>query len=584
MKLPKLRHNTGYGGEEGIMAVEPTPIETRARDEAFVRQCSLGGLQERLPLRWLVPPDTPPSPKQAYRSRYVYPGWDDLWDRTAWEYLSDFDWVLRLVDFEGLRLVLAQRLGWISARGKTPFDPLSMFLLISWQLVNGWTRAQALRNLRDPRYADYVRCFGFENDDYPSEGGVRYFLTALGRYSQIDGATISVELDHDQRVEIAIQYLNQLIAGAVALLHAAELITPEAWQKALVCPDGSLHDAASRMRCTAVQASCYAPTSPTQPRPCPAKEKGKEGCPCDELACAQVCRHAPVRDPAARCVWYTGSNQPKEEQADTHSDPSIQPEDEGELHYGYRSLALQLAEPARRFSIVLLDDFMPASAREENPAAALLLQLKQFYPDLGVEAVAGDAAFGYYACLHTVYQMGAKRVIDLRRHAADRDKSEWTVRGYSDTGRPVCEYGYAFTANGFDARRQRHKWFCGQACLKGTAPLVELDNVTYPPEECGYRCSDLPFGKTINVAETFKNSSIRLARDIPVGTPTWKRLYHRARNASEFRNAVLEGWGLKRLPVFGDLRGRALTALADVWLNLSTLARLVREATLAALV
>jgi hypothetical protein len=70
-------------------------------------------------------------------------------------------------------------------------------------------------------------------------------------------------------------------------------------------------------------------------------------------------------------------------------------------------------------------------------------------------------------------------------------------------------------------------------------------------------------------------------RDIPVGTPTWKRFYHRARNASEDRNSDLQRWGLKRLPVFGQPRGRALVALADVWINLTTLARLVREATFA---
>jgi len=65
-------------------------------------------------------------------------------------------------------------------------------------------------------------------------------------------------------------------------------------------------------------------------------------------------------------------------------------------------------------------------------------------------------------------------------------------------------------------------------------------------------------------------------RDVPVGTPAWKRIYHRARNASEGRHSILERWGLKRLPVYGDLRGKAFTFQADVWLNLTTLARLVR--------
>jgi hypothetical protein len=90
---------------------------------------------------------------------------------------------------------------------------------------------------------------------------------------------------------------------------------------------------------------------------------------------------------------------------------------------------------------------------------------------------------------------------------------------------------------------------------------------------------DHPYGQLINVGERFKDDSIRLVRDIPVGTPAWKRIYHRARNAAEGRNSAFESWDLKRLPVYGDLRGKALTFQADVWLNLTTLARLVREAT-----
>ena len=76
---------------------------------------------------------------------------------------------------------------------------------------------------------------------------------------------------------------------------------------------------------------------------------------------------------------------------------------------------------------------------------------------------------------------------------------------------------------------------------------------------------------------------LRLLRDLPVGGPTWKALYHRARNAVEGRNATFESWGLKRLPVYGLPRSKALLFLADVLNNLTTLARLLRQATLALL-
>jgi len=71
-----------------------------------------------------------------------------------------------------------------------------------------------------------------------------------------------------------------------------------------------LHHAASRMHCSSVRDTCYQPTSPDDPRPCPAKEKERQGCDCDTTACATACRHATPWDQEARFVWYTGSNQP----------------------------------------------------------------------------------------------------------------------------------------------------------------------------------------------------------------------------------------------------------------------------------
>jgi hypothetical protein len=389
----------------------------------------------------------------------------------------------------------------------------------------------------------------------------------VGCHSQ-NGDTILV--DEEQRIEIAVEYLNQLIVQSVELLLEAGLVSPQAWEQALICPDGMLHDAASRLRCSAVCASCYQPA----PRPCPAKEKDHPGCDCDTLDCRSICRRATPRDPQARFVWYEGSNQ----SADSDPDQSKK----GEARYGYASLPLLLADPARRFHIVLLDHFSPANARQENPFAAQLLQLHHLYPSLHVSDVVGDAAFGYDVVLRTVYNvLRARRVIDLRAHETDKNKPLWPIRGYDAKGRPLCSFGYPFTANGFDFDRQRHKWFCDHACLNGASPIVRLQDTDYPPVECPYLGLDHPHGRIINVGEHFDDGSIRLVRDVPFRSPTWKRLYHRARNASESRNALFEDWGFKRLPVYGAPRSKALLFLADVWANLTTLARLVREATAA---
>jgi len=94
------------------------PEETRAQDQIFVSSCKFSALQERLPLQWPRAADTPSSPKNSYRSSYQYLGWEELEDPGQWADYDAFDLLLRLVDFSGLREVLAVQLGWKSAKGK----------------------------------------------------------------------------------------------------------------------------------------------------------------------------------------------------------------------------------------------------------------------------------------------------------------------------------------------------------------------------------------------------------------------------------------------------------------------------------
>jgi hypothetical protein len=535
------------------------PADARIQDAVFVNSCKLSALQDRLPLRWPRAANTPASPKKRYRSWYQYrPG-----NSVSWVDDDEFELLLRLVDFSDLRDTLAERLGWRSAKGRVPFDPVSLFLLTMWQIFNGWSRAKTLRNLSKLRYQDYAERFGFREGVFPSEGGLRHFLTALGENSTAQGESVTVE-QADQPIQVAVQQLNRLLAQAVALVRKSGVLSEVAWQQALLCPDGQIHEAASRMRCQNVRESCYLPA----PRPCPGQEKGFRGCDCDTPRCAQVCKRATPQDPQARFVWYTADNQDEEK--------------EGEGFYGYRSLPLQLVDRERRFSLTLLDDLRPANQREEVPGTALLLQLAEHYPDLKVETVAGDAGYGYDVFLHAVYDhLKARRVIALRHHQTDQNHELWILRGYDDRGRPICPYGYSLVANGYDCKRQRSKWVCQQACLKNAEPRVHLPEVTYPPLDCPYQDTSHPHGRIVNLGERFPDGSIRLARDVPVGSPSWNARYHRGRNAVEGRNATFEAWGFKRLPVYGLPRVTALVFLADVLNNLTTMARLIREATLA---
>ncbi len=555
-----------------------TASQTRAKDSELLAQCSWPGLQERLPLLWPTPADIPPSPKYQYRSWYTYRGYEKLADPAAWD-LPLFELLLSLVDFSGLRPVLSQQLGWTTARGQVPFDPVSLFLLVGWQLTNSWNRAETLKNVARSRHADLARCFGFRGGLYPTEGGIRYFLTTLGQNSP--DPKQAIVLGEDEATTVARQQLNQLIAQSVHLLRDAGIISPEAWNKAAICPDGMLHDAASRLRCAHVRDSCYQVTTPDHPRPCPAQDKGRQGCPCDTVACVPACRSATPSDAEARFVYYKGHNQP-DDSPNKVTDPAKQTKGRGRAVYGYRSLPLLLADPQRRFSVILADDFRPANEPEPPPVAALLKQLPDLYPTLRVHAVAGDAAFGTNLILPIVYHdLHARRVIDLRGHQTDKDPLNWVLRGYDHKGRPLCPFGYRLTANGYDAQRQRRKYFCNRACGQDAIPVVPLDAIPQPPADCPHLSSVSTRGLILNVAETFADGSSRLVRDVLVDSPLWKALYHRPRNASEGRNAAFEKWRLKRLPVYGQSRGRATVMLADVWVNLSTLARLLREATLA---
>jgi hypothetical protein len=541
-----------------------------------VRRIAFAALKERLPLRWPASADIPSCPKQRLRSAYVYPGWQRLTEEGAWQELSPFKRLLYLVDFAPLRPVLAQLMGWRNDRGYRPYDPVSIFLLKLWQLSEGWKRNQVIQKMKLPEYGETVAAMGFR-DHYPTEGGLRYIETRQGEQREVTGEGIEVQSEAGEPYWVAVQRLNELIVQSVGLLQQAGLIREAAWQQALVCPDGQLHPAASRLKCASVRAECYQP----RPRPCAAREKGKRGCGCEEPECHPVCRYATPRDRQARFVWYSGTNQ-RPDNPNQAVDANKQKARRGQGVYGYRSLALQWCDRQQRFSLTLLSDYQAANLPELPYATAQLLQLLGYYPDLRVKWVAGDAAFGCEPFLRVVRNhLGARRVVDLRAHDCDQDQTGWLLRGYDNRGRPLCPFGYGLKSNGYDAQQRRQKWTCRQACQKGLIPKVAVPQAVYPPPECPYQQVASHHGLVVNVGERFGDGSMRLVRDLPVGSPTWKRCYHQGRNAAEARNAGQRAMGLKRMPVFGYERGKTTLFLGDVWRNLSTLVRLISEATLA---
>lgn len=538
-------------------ATELTPSQQRRQDPLLRATFALPVLLPKLPFVLPTVPNIPPSPKRHYRGQYVYRGADDLADPAAWLALSPFDLALRLFDFSPLTDPLAHKVYAQSARGHVPFHPVSLFLLLSWRLLNRWPRTQTLRNLADPRYADYGQYFGFAPGAYPTEGGLRHFETRLGG-----------------------QTANDLIKQTVELAHALQCISQAAIAQGVFTTDGMLHDAASRLRCTFVSASCYQPA----PRPCPARDKGKQGCQCTETACAVTCQQATPRDPQARFIVYQRHNQTDSPNASAQppaaADAPAQAatdkagkssQGQGKPRYGYRSVAGSLPDAVRRCSWVLGDDLLPANAPEDQAATDLMGEVVPGYRWVNWRFAVADAGEGREPFLSTAYNLGLRRVVGLRQGPGDDDKDEQRLRGYDDKGIPLCPLGYQLRPNGWDSERHRFKWCCRRNCEQGTVP----------PPDCDHRFDGDKHGFIRDVGRAFGDDKTRLVRDVPYGSPAWKELYGRSRNGSEERNAELEGWGLKRMPVFGQPRVRTQVTLADMWVNLLTVVRLIREAVIA---
>ncbi len=138
---------------------ELTASRKRAAHPDFVPTFSLTAVQERLPLRFPVPPGLLPSPKCHYRSQYRYLGYADLADPTRLAHFSLFEVVLRLIDFSPLREYLAQAYYAPSAKGQVPFDPVSLFLCVCLrrELGCGW---RTLANLVAGEHGTGWRRFG----------------------------------------------------------------------------------------------------------------------------------------------------------------------------------------------------------------------------------------------------------------------------------------------------------------------------------------------------------------------------------------------------------------------------------------
>jgi hypothetical protein len=527
------------------VAKTPTAIEKRAQNLEALAPFALHKLKEKLPLVLPCDPHLPPSPKPRYRSTYRYLGSGDLNEETI-ETFSSFEIGIRLFDYGSLEPLLAAHVYRASAKGQVPFHPVSMYLLSLYRRERNLSRHEVLRILLHPADGQTLRqCTGFEGD-LPGESGLRYF----------EG-----QLTPELQQEINALQLDALYqAGLLPSKPGADQKT-----KAMLSFDGMLHHARSRLRCSSVKAGCYKPA----PRPCPAKEKGKRGCECNGEDCADVCHYTTPLDPQARFVVYTGHNKRAKTSPNTPLDTQSRRSQASRMVYGYYSYAGQLLDNELATYWTLPAAFGSATCGDPALFPDNFAYLQRRFPWLKVGEVLADAGACEQTCLDAIWQAGALRMVDICAHQSDDDPDTRLARGYDENGHPLCPLGYVLHANGYDSRRRRAKWRCAKRCRH---------DLQKPVPQCDYLRAKYKHGFTTTVGRTHADGSVRLAREIPYGSPAWKERYGR-RNCAESRNSTLERLGLKRMPVHGLAACHVTVLQGDLVANQNTLVRLIREAT-----
>ena len=539
-------------------------------------------VRPRLPLRLVVAPTQPVWQPRYCRSHYIWlPPEETLGQApAAWQGLDDFDLLLRLFDCSAWRPILGQRFA--SQYGPPPFDPVSLGLAWLLAVWRGWSWPQLITELHSgERGQGYARRLGFRRDDLPSASTLRMAL------NDTPPAWI---------VQCADSWALSLLAYGLLLSHSTFPHDPPE-RGVSIALDSQLIAARSHMRCRHMNAACFRPRAE---RSCAARAAGKEGCACDTAACQDHCRLATPRDPQAAYVYYSGSNQtdvalapaqPPQAAQDASRPGAAHQPGRGKHYFGYKSKAFNVLDD-RLFSYwPLAGPYAAANRNDHLQTIPGFENLRRRFPQLTIGAVTADAGEGYDDILTYVHaDLHALRLIDQRAAKGDAEPLTCLTRGYDAQGVPLCPHGYRLAFNGHDYARGDSKWACRQRCRRQLRPDILPPSAQPEPTEpaqqdpaiaaCPYRDPTQPVGRVIRVGLTLPDGSIRLARDLPVASPSYA-LRQGRQSYAESRNAGQARRHLKRSPWYGLPNSAKATCLGDILLLAGNVARFVREATLA---
>jgi len=511
-----------------------------------------------LPLKLPTPGEPSPWAGRLCRSHYQWVAGDDV----SVLDLDEFDLLLRLFDFSPWRPYFAERFR--SQYGPPPFDPLSLGLGMFLAHYQSWDWARLAGELRSPvRGGDYCLRLGFDPADLPSPSTFRmaFALTPLEWFTACE---------------------DSLAQGLMAYQLIPTRSTfpgdpPE--QGVSIATDCQLIASRSRMQCSHQVPAC---SQPAAARTCPAREAGKKGCACDTPACQGHCRFAAWRDPQAAYVYYVGSNQPgpNPNTPKPAKEPSQKPAStvRGKHHFGYKSKAFNIIDDRLFLIWPLTGPTTPANRNDHLLTIPGLQQLHERFPSLKIGELLGDAGEGFDEILRFVHQdLRALRSIRLRHTEGDDDPLTCLQRGYDRNGIPLCPHGYRLSSNGHDYQRHATKWVCRLKCAHQPDPDIPGAAAAISHSTCPFADPAHPLGFSLTTTLTLPDGSIRLARDMQIGSDTWQLRIGR-QSYAESRNATQARRHLKRSPAFG-LPNTAKAMLISDTLSLAfNLTRLIFEA------
>ena len=531
----------------------------------FVKLFRWEAIRPLLPIKLPTPGHPPAWDDRLCRSYYRWLPPEDMQSNAELVGWDAFDMMLRLFDFTPWRPYFAWRFK--SQYGPPPFDPLSIGLASFLALDRDWDWATLVRELHSPeRGQGYCQRLGFEQDDLPTPSTFRMAL---------------------RNTDLA--WFNHCQTSLAQGLMAYNLIPTQSTfpgdppgRGVSISTDCQLIAARSHMICRYQTPQCC---QPGPKRPCPAREDSKDGCPCDTDACRKHCQYATFRDPDGAYVYYSGSNQPK-----ANPNQPTQPQDKkpspGKHHFGYKSKSFNIVDDRLSMLWSFTGPFTPANRNDHLLTIPGFDALRLNFPSLKIGEVLGDAGEGYDDILRYVHaDLQASRTIRLRHHEGDDAALTCLKRNYDAHGTPLCPLGYRLASNGHDYQRNTTKWLCHQKCLHQAAPDIRLPDqpqTQLPQQTCAFADPAHPLGFSITVGLDFPDGSIRLVRDIPVDSDSWKLRIGR-QSYAESRNASQSRRNLKRSPWFGIANSAKAMLISDTLSLAANLARLVFEASQAAL-